>query len=45
MDVMKIVREGVHWNYLGHDRGKCWAVLGAVMVLWVPKIVGNFITG
>jgi hypothetical protein len=34
---------GMDWIYLAKDRGKCWALVNAVMNLRVPKECGEFL--
>jgi hypothetical protein len=36
MDLKEIALEGVDWTDLTQDGGKRWAVVNAIMDLWVP---------
>jgi hypothetical protein len=36
---------GMDWIELAQDRGRCWALVNAVINLQVPENEGNFLTG
>jgi len=44
MDPREIRWEGVDWIRVAQDRSQWWAVVKAVMNLWVPQETGNFLT-
>jgi hypothetical protein len=35
--------EGMDWIDLAQDRSRLWALVNAVMILWVPQNAGNFL--
>jgi hypothetical protein len=36
--------EGMDWMHLAKDRGQWWDLVNTAMNLWVPYMVGNFLT-
>ena len=45
MDLEEGGCEGMNWIDVAQDRDTWWAVVSAVMNLWVPKNAGNFLAG
>jgi hypothetical protein len=44
MDLQKVECEGTEWTELAQDRDMLRTLENAVMNLWVPQNVGNFLT-
>jgi hypothetical protein len=44
MDLQEVGCGGMDWIELARDRYRWWALVDAVMNLWVPLNAGNFLT-
>jgi hypothetical protein len=44
IDLQEVGCEGMDWIKLAEERGGWWALVNAVINLWVPQNVGNFLT-
>jgi hypothetical protein len=44
MDLQEARWGGMDWIDLAEDRDRWWVLVNAVMNLWVPQNVGNFLT-
>src|SRR5215510_7351690 len=45
MDLQEAGCGGMDWNELAWDKDRWWALVNAVMNLWIPLNAGNFLTG
>jgi len=45
MDLLNVGRGGMDWIDLAQDRDRWRALVNAVMNLWAPQKLGNFLTG
>jgi hypothetical protein len=44
VDLQEVGCWGVKWIDLARDRDREWALVNAVMNLWIPQNAGNFLT-
>jgi hypothetical protein len=44
MDLREEGWEAMDWIDLAQKRDRCWALVNAVMNLWVPENAGKFLT-
>jgi hypothetical protein len=44
MELWEVGWEGMDWIEMAQDRDRWWAVVNAVMNLWVPLNTANFLT-
>jgi hypothetical protein len=45
MDLRYVEGRGMDWTDFSQDTGMWWALVTAVMNLWVPQNAGNFWSG